>query len=51
MLAAAALGIAMIQDEGASAETLMQADIVVASMQEALDLLANPDRLKANLRS
>ena len=51
MLAAAALGIALIQDEGAAVETIMNADVVATCMQDALDLLSNPNRLKATLRS
>ena len=51
MLVAAALGIVLIQDEGTSAETLLNADLVVTSIQDAHDLLANPNRLKATLRS
>lgn len=51
MLAAAALGISVIQGEGASVTTLMAADIVCSSAQEALALLLHPRRLVATLRS
>lgn len=51
MLGAAALGIALIQREGASAETLASADIVSPGILEALELLQNPKRLVATLRS
>ncbi len=51
MLASAALGIALIQKEGASVETLLSADVVSRSITEALDLLINTKRLKATLRS
>ena len=51
MLAAAAIGIALIQEEGASAETLACADVVSSSILDALDLLRNPKRLIATLRS
>ena len=51
MLKAAALGIAVIQREGAAAETVAAADVVSSSILEALDLLQNPKRLLATLRS
>lgn len=51
MLKEAALGIALIQAEGAAAETLSAADLVCLSIQHALGLLLNPLRLKATLRS
>ena len=51
MLATAALGIAVIQGEGAAAVTLANADVVIASVGDALDLLSHPKRLVATLRS
>ena len=51
MLEGAALGIAVIQAEGAAGETLMAADVVAPGILEALDLLANPLRLVATLRA
>jgi soluble P-type ATPase len=51
MLKAAALGIAVIQAEGGSPETLTCADVVSSTILEALDLLKNPKRLVATLRS
>jgi len=51
MLASAAIGIALIQQEGASAEALHSADVVCRSILEALDLLRNTKRLIATLRS
>ena len=51
MLRAAALGIATVQREGAAAETLDAADIVVHDVRDALDLLLAPRRLVATLRS
>ncbi len=51
MLAATALGICLVQEEGASVPTLMAADIVCSSAQEALALLVHPKRLVATLRS
>jgi soluble P-type ATPase len=51
MLKEAALGIAVILEEGAAAQTLVSADVVCASIVSALDLLRNPLRLTATLRS
>ncbi|MCB9423001.1 MAG: ATPase P [Ardenticatenaceae bacterium] len=51
MLQEAALGIAVLQDEGAAAATLMAADAVAADIQSALELLIRPLRLIATLRS
>jgi P-type E1-E2 ATPase len=51
MLKAAALGIALLQKEGGSAETLIAADVISASILDALELLRNPNRLIATLRS
>ncbi len=51
MLAEAALGIAVVQREGASVETLRGADVVCTSIVDALDLLREPRRLTATLRS
>lgn len=50
MLDAAALAIAVIQHEGACAETLRAAHVVVPTIHDALDLLAYPKRLVATLR-
>lgn len=51
MLKAAALGIAVIQAECASAEAILSADVLAPNIQNALDLLLNPLRLTATLRS
>jgi soluble P-type ATPase len=51
MLKEAALGIAVILDEGAAAETLLAADVVCTSIISAFELLTNPLRLVATLRS
>lgn len=51
MLKASALGIAVVQDEGAALEALLAADIVCPGIVSALDLLANPNRLVATLRA
>ncbi len=51
MLGEAALGIAVIMEEGVSVETLTAADIVIAGINPALDLFKEPRRLIATLRS
>jgi P-type E1-E2 ATPase len=51
MLNRAALGIAIIQREGAAAEALHHADVVCAGILDAFGLLLNPKRLTATLRS
>lgn len=50
MLQAAALGVAVIQAEGACGATLKQADLVFLSVNDALDALLAPARLVASLR-
>jgi P-type E1-E2 ATPase len=51
MLSAAALGIAIIQGEGSAAETIASANLVSTNILDALELLHNPKRLVATLRS
>lgn len=51
MLKEAALGIAVVLEEGAAAETIRSADVICASIISALELLMNPLRLIATLRS
>jgi P-type E1-E2 ATPase len=51
MLKEAVLGIAVIQREGAAAATLQAADAVTTDILSAFELLTNPLRLKATLRS
>ncbi|MBD2108311.1 MULTISPECIES: HAD hydrolase family protein [unclassified Nodosilinea] len=51
MLKAAALGIALVQSEGGAVETLVSADVVSTSILDALELLRQPRRLVATLRS
>jgi soluble P-type ATPase len=46
----AALGIAVLGDEGVSVSAIKSADIVVKNIQNALDLLLKPKRLIATLR-
>jgi soluble P-type ATPase len=50
MLAVAAVGIVVMQGEGAAPETLASADVVVSSAVDALELLRHPQRLVATLR-
>jgi len=50
MLKEAALGLAVLGEEGLAVETLLAADIVVASAYEAVGFLENPIRLVATLR-
>jgi len=50
VLEAAALGIAVLGPEGASAAALRAADVVCASAADALDLLLEPKALSATLR-
>lgn len=50
MLKAAALGIAVIEGEGAAVEAILASDIVCPDIGAALDLLENPMRLIATLR-
>ena len=51
MLKEAVIGIVIIQGEGASGESVMAADVVAPDIITGLDLLLNPLRLKATLRS
>jgi soluble P-type ATPase len=51
MLKEAALGIAVIQAEGACAEAILAANVVTISVLDALDLLLHPLRLTATLRN
>ena len=50
MLKEAALGIALIGDEGCSTQTLLSSDIVCTSIADALQLLVSNKRLIATLR-
>jgi soluble P-type ATPase len=51
MLEAAALGIAILLDEGAAVETIQAADVLCRDIVSALELLNHPLRLTATLRS
>ncbi len=50
MLSEAALGIAVLLEEGMAKEALLAADIIVKDINHALDLFLKPLRLKATLR-
>jgi len=50
MLKESAIGICIVGGEGASAEAMMASDLVVATINDALDLLLKPHRLRATLR-
>lgn len=50
MLAAARVGIAVVEGEGCAVEAIVAANILVRSAADGLDLLLNPKRLKATLR-
>ncbi|BAH77112.1 HAD family hydrolase [Solidesulfovibrio magneticus] len=50
MLAVAALGIAVIGEEGAAAQTILASRVVCRDILSALDLLLKPKRLIATLR-
>jgi P-type E1-E2 ATPase len=50
MLSAAVLGIAVLGQEGLALEALRAADVVVARIEDGLDLLSRPQRLVATLR-
>ena len=50
MLRESAIGICVVGSEGASPEALMASDLVAPSINDALDLLRKPHRLRATLR-
>jgi soluble P-type ATPase len=51
MLKAAAVGVCVIQEEGASAEAVLNSDIITHSITDALGLLLHPKRISATLRN
>ncbi len=51
MLRVAALGIVVLQREGASSASLAAAHVICTSIVDALELLESPKRLQATLRS
>ena len=50
MMQASALSIAVLGPEGLAVSALKNAEVVTASITDALDLLLKPDRLRATLR-
>lgn len=50
MLKEAAIGIAVVGAEGAHPETIAAADVVCVGINDALDLLLNPERLASTLQ-
>jgi P-type E1-E2 ATPase len=50
MLKTAELGVALLGDEGCSTQTMMQSDLVCKTIQDALELFINTNRLVATLR-
>jgi len=50
MLKESAIGICIVGGEGASTEAMMAADLAVSNINDALELLLKPHRLKATLR-
>ena len=50
MLKVAKLGVVIVGSEGCATETLLAADIQVASIVDGFDLLLNPRRLRATLK-
>lgn len=50
MIERSELGIALIQQEGCAAETILKANLIFTSINDALDILINPLRLTASLR-
>ncbi|MDD4238721.1 MAG: ATPase P [Desulfotomaculaceae bacterium] len=51
MLARAAVGVAVLGPEGTSTSALQASDVVVRDINDGLDLLLNPKRLIATLRT
>lgn len=51
MLKESAIGICVLGKEGASGEAMITSDLVVTAINDALDLLLKPNRLRATLRS
>ena len=50
MLRESVIGICIVGREGASSEAMMAADLVVPSINDALELFLKPHRMKASLR-
>lgn len=50
MVEEAAIGIALIGDEGAAIDTILNSDLVVSNIFDVFEMLKEPDRLIASLR-
>ena len=50
MLKAARIGISVMEGEGCATDAMKSADVHVRGIEEGLNLLLHPDRLKATLR-
>lgn len=50
MLKEASVGICILGDEGASKEVLESSDLIIGSIEKGLNLLVEPNKLKATLR-
>ncbi len=50
MLEASRLGIIVLGKEGCALKSMIEADVQVGSILDGLDLLLNPQRLKATLQ-
>jgi len=50
MIKSGGLGIVLLSPEGTSIQTLLAADIIVPDILNALELLVNPNRIRATLR-
>jgi len=50
MLKESAVGICIVGREGASSEAMLASDLVIPHINDALDLLLKPHRMKASLR-
>jgi soluble P-type ATPase len=51
MLRDARIGVVVVQADGASSEALAAGDLVLRSVNDALDLFLRPERLTASLRA
>ena len=51
MLKDARLGLLVIQEEGVATASFLASDVICTSINDALDLLLKPDRLRATLRN
>ncbi|MFW5993963.1 MAG: HAD hydrolase family protein, partial [Halanaerobiaceae bacterium] len=50
MLEEAAIGIALIGNEGAATDTILNSDLIISNIHDVFDILEEPARLIASLR-